>query len=64
MKLQLHQHLELVKEALLHYISYKLSNPQSQLKFFPTCHKTVKTHLVSGLDIVFFPVFLKHKLLN
>ena len=25
-----------VKEASLHYISYKLSKPRSQLKFFPT----------------------------
>ena len=31
-----------VKEASLHCISYKLSKPRSQLKFFPTCHKTVK----------------------
>ena len=29
-------------EASLHCISYKLSKPRSQLKFFPTCHKTVK----------------------
>ena len=31
-----------VKEVSLHCISYKLSNPRSQLKLFPTCHKTVK----------------------
>ena len=56
--------IEPIKEASLHCVSCKLSKPRSQLRFCPTCQKIVKTHLVSGLDVDFFPVLLKHKLLN
>ena len=51
--------LEPLKEASLHCVRCKLSKPRSQLRFSPTCQKTVKTQLVSSLDIILFPILFK-----
>ena len=52
---------EHVEEVTLYCVSYKLSKPQSQLKFFPTCHKIVKkTHVLSGSYILLFSCLSKN----
>ena len=42
---------EPIEEVTLYCVRYKLSKPQSQLKFFPTCHKTasISTEVLSYL---------------